>query len=109
MDLRLSLRFAQPVRAVSEPSFGQVAPSSVFGDDLVRWDTLRADPMPEIDIWFSARLLIDCHGQQARLEAARRLADFQLSGDHEAARDWARVHQAILVLMELPQQGTVRH
>jgi hypothetical protein len=63
----------------------------------------------EIDSWFSAKLLIECHGQEARAEAVRRLADFQLRGDHETARAWARIHQAILVLAELPRPGAVRH
>ncbi len=65
--------------------------------------------MGEIDIWFSARLLIECHGREARAEAVRRLADFQLGGDHEAARAWARIHQAILVLTKLPRQEMTQH
>jgi hypothetical protein len=68
-----------------------------------------SNAMGEIDIWFSASLLINCHGRGASVEAARRLANFQLDRDYEAARAWARIHQAILLLTELPQQGTARH
>jgi hypothetical protein len=61
--------------------------------------------MGEIDIWFSARLLIDCHGRDARLEAARRSVAYQAGGDDHTARTWARIHQAIVLLTELPVHG----
>jgi hypothetical protein len=65
--------------------------------------------MGEIDIWFSARLLIDCHGDAARIEAALRSADFELDGDHEAAEAWASIHQVIIALTEGPRQRTAWH
>ena len=67
--------------------------------------TCAKNEMVDIDIWFSARLLIDCHGAGAKLEAARRLSDFQAGGDHEGARTWARIHEAILLLTNLSDQG----
>jgi hypothetical protein len=65
--------------------------------------------MSEIDVWFSARLMIHCHGEQARIKAALRLADFQSHGDHEAARAWARIHQAIILLTQTPSKAPVLH
>ena len=51
--------------------------------------------MEEIDIWRTAKLLIDAHGDKAWLEAAQR-ADLAVEqGNAEAESVWKRVGRAV--------------
>jgi hypothetical protein len=55
--------------------------------------------MDEIDIWRAANLLIEQHGPQAILEAARRQVAMLENDDAEGAAVWARITLAISTLM----------
>jgi|AraplaMF_Col_mMF_1032025.scaffolds.fasta_scaffold00048_125 hypothetical protein len=65
--------------------------------------------MEEIDIWRSAKFLIDCHGQSALREAALRLGKCQAGLDFEGARNWARIHQAVAEWSAFPSRWTTYH
>jgi hypothetical protein len=43
-----------------------------------------------------ARMLIDAHGAQAELAAARRQAEAEKKGDAREAEDWKRIRAAIV-------------
>jgi hypothetical protein len=43
-----------------------------------------------------ARMLMDAHGAQAELAAARRQAEAQKKGDAREAEDWKRIRAAIV-------------
>lgn len=62
----------------------------------VRSSTKRdGRPLEEIDIWRTAKILIDAHGDNAWLEAAQR-ADLAIEqGNREAESVWKRVGRAI--------------
>jgi hypothetical protein len=44
-----------------------------------------------------ARMLMDAHGAQAELAAARRQAEAQKKGDAREAEDWKRIRAAIVL------------
>ena len=48
-----------------------------------------------IDIWRTARLLIDRHGDLATIEAARRADEMTAKGDMDGRRVWLDVLNAI--------------
>ena len=54
----------------------------------------------EIDIYRSAKLLIDQHGEDAPIFAAMRVDELFAAGDLEGSRVWRRVPRAIKVLTE---------
>ena len=58
--------------------------------------------MDEIDIWRTAKLLIDSHGDKAWLEAAQRATACEAKGDREAAANWRRI-QSALTTMQSPR------
>ena len=54
----------------------------------------------EIDIYRSAKLLIDQHGEDAPVFAAMRVDELFAGGDLDGSRAWKRVLRAIKVLTE---------
>lgn len=54
--------------------------------------------MEEIDIWRSAKLLLDQHGERAPEIAARRISELTMQGDREGAAVWGSILAAIAVL-----------
>lgn len=54
----------------------------------------------EIDIYRSAKLLIDQHGEDAPIFAAMRVDGLAAAGDLEGSGVWRRVLRAIKVLTE---------
>jgi hypothetical protein len=52
--------------------------------------------MDEIDIWRSAKLLMDEYGDGAELEAAKRAGSFVEAGDIEGGAVWVRIAHTIL-------------
>jgi hypothetical protein len=56
----------------------------------------------DLDIWRAANLLIQKHGADAELEAAKR-ADLMLDrGDYDGRLLWMRIRRAIEALQALP-------
>ncbi len=53
----------------------------------------------EIDIWRSARLLVDQHGADAPIRAAQRADELLAAGDVEGRAAWLRILGAIKELM----------
>lgn len=47
--------------------------------------------MDEIDVWRAAKLLVDMHGGDAAVGAARRLGELKSLQDHHGAAAWARI------------------
>jgi hypothetical protein len=63
----------------------------------------------DVDIWRTAKLLIDQYDDDAPIRAAQR-ADAQLSkGDMEGRRVWLRVLKAIEELEDVTGRGKSRH
>lgn len=54
--------------------------------------------MEEIDIWRTAKILIDAHGDGAELEAAMRADKALEDGYLDAVNVWKRVMASVLVL-----------
>jgi hypothetical protein len=55
-------------------------------------------PLTDLDIWRTAKILIDAHGENAPLEAAQR-ADWAIQdGNAEAESVWMRVLKAVEAL-----------
>lgn len=52
----------------------------------------------ELDIWRSAHLLIEKHGDEAELAAALRADELLARGDVDGERTWRRIRKAILKL-----------
>ena len=61
----------------------------------------------DLDIYRSARLLIDQHGQDAALEAARRADELRHKGDLDGQVTWLRIHEAVLELLKRGDGQTV--
>jgi hypothetical protein len=68
---------------------------------------LKKPPSLDIDIYRSANLLIQQHGENAEWEAAR-LGDLAIEkGDARGERVWLDVLKAIKVLMETEPSGPI--
>ena len=66
-------------------------------------------PTPsDLDIYRSAKLLIDQHGQDATHEAARRADALRDKGDLDGAATWLRIRVAVLELLK-PGDGETVH
>ena len=52
----------------------------------------------ELDIWRSAHLLIEKHGDEAELAAALRADELLARGDVEGEMVWRRIRKAIIEL-----------
>ena len=64
----------------------------------------RIQPLPaavmidELDIWRSAYLVIEKHGDGAELAASLRADELLANGDVEGERTWRRIYAAIVKL-----------
>ncbi len=66
--------------------------------------------IPDLDIYRSAKLLIDQHGQDALLEAALRADELLDQGDLDGQRVWMRIRAAVVELRGTqPDGGEVIH
>ena len=66
-------------------------------------------PMPsDLDIFRSAKLLIDQHGQDALIEAALKADELLDAGDLDGQATWLRIRKAVLELLQ-PGDGEVVH
>ncbi len=64
----------------------------------------------ELDVWRSAKLMIDYHGDQAEAKAVERSDEAVKAGDIIAFRTWKRVARAIRSLNKNePSQGEPQH
>ncbi len=64
----------------------------------------------DLDIYRSAKLLIDQHGDEAPIHAAMRADAFLDQGNLEGERVWIRIMQAIEELRrERPKDGDAMH
>ena len=62
----------------------------------------------DLDIYRSAKLLTDQHGQGATHEAARRADALRDKGDQDGQTTWMRIRKAVLELLK-PGDGEVVH
>ncbi len=66
--------------------------------------------IPDLDIYRSAKLLIDQHGDEASIEAAMRADEFLDQGNMDGQRVWMRIMQAIEELQrQRPNDGEAVH
>jgi len=63
--------------------------------------------LTDLDIYRSAKLLIDQHGPDTALEAARRADELRDKGDLDGQRAWMRIREAVLELLEPGDGETV--
>lgn len=63
--------------------------------------------MEEIDIWRTAKILIDAHGEGAALEAAQRADHAIEDGNPEAESAWKRILKAITELQQQAPSGAL--
>ena len=65
----------------------------------------------EIDIWRSAKLLIDQHGDEAAIHAARRVDELLEASDLDGYTVWKRVLKAVEELLDRgpPKEGARIH
>jgi hypothetical protein len=58
----------------------------------------RCETMEDIDIWRTAKLLVDHHGKDAEFEACQRADQALGHGDMAGWRTWKRVRDAVVIL-----------
>jgi hypothetical protein len=63
----------------------------------------------EIDVYRSAKPLIDQHGEDAPIHAAMRVDELSKAGDLEGAAVWKHILQAIDALRVKPKLGSAKH
>jgi hypothetical protein len=63
--------------------------------------------VPDIDIWRSARILVNNHGADATIVAAMRAAERINRGDAEGLAVWKRIMVAVDELLETTPTGPV--
>ena len=63
----------------------------------------------DLDVYRSAKLLIDQHGQDAKLEAARRADALRDMGDFDGQAVWLRIRKAVLDLLKPGDGGETVH
>ena len=66
--------------------------------------------MHPLDIWRTAKLLVDRHGDEAPGEARVRAMSLRQEGDEQGAVVWQRIHEAVVELQRtLRDPGEARH
>ncbi|MBT4701412.1 MAG: hypothetical protein HOB79_10085 [Rhodospirillaceae bacterium] len=63
--------------------------------------------MDNRDVWLSAKVLVDQHGDEATIHAAMRSDELLDAGDVDGAATWRRVIQAINELENTEPDGSV--
>jgi hypothetical protein len=61
----------------------------------------------DIDIWRSAKILVDRHGADAPTVTERRASEIIAKGDVEGLAAWKRIGAAIKELLETTPRGSV--
>lgn len=61
----------------------------------------------ELDIWRSAKLLVDRHGADAPITAAPRADELLAAGDTEGRSVWLRIFEAVKELLGTNSPGQV--
>ncbi len=61
----------------------------------------------ELDIWRSAKLLVDQHGGDAAIRAAQRADELLAAGDIEGRATWLRILAAVKELISTKLPGPV--
>jgi hypothetical protein len=61
--------------------------------------------MDDLDIWRAAKLLIDRHGDEARLVAGLRADEMAEQSDAAGATVWRLIRAAVLELQAPPAEG----
>jgi hypothetical protein len=56
----------------------------------------------DLDIYRSAKLLMNKHGDKAHEEALRRMENYRVKGDNDAMEIWQRLADAVQVLQVPP-------
>ena len=56
--------------------------------------------MQKIDIWRTAKLLLDRHGEDASIEASKRLEEMKTAGDKPGELLWSVICMAVGVLLQ---------
>ena len=64
--------------------------------------------MRDVDIYRSAKLLIEQHGQDALIEAAVRANELLDAGDFDGQAVWLQIREAVLELLK-PGDGETVH
>lgn len=63
-----------------------------------------------LDIWRSAKLLLDRHGEEAPGQARVRAMSLRQDGDEQGAAVWQRIHEAVVELQRtLRAPGEAQH
>ena len=61
----------------------------------------------ERDVWRAAKLLIDQHGEEARIHAAMRVDEMSDVGDLDGQAVWKAILKAVLELVNKEPDGSV--
>ncbi|MGI4795554.1 MAG: hypothetical protein ACRYG8_16060 [Janthinobacterium lividum] len=66
--------------------------------------------MHPLDIWRSAKLLLDRHGEEAPGQARVRPMSRRHEGDEQGSAVWQRIHEAVLELQQTSRDpGEAEH
>ena len=66
--------------------------------------------MHPLDIWRSAKLLLDRHGEEAPGQARVRAMSLRQEGDEQGGAVWQRIHDAVLELQRTARDpGEAEH
>ncbi len=73
-------------------------------------DINSAELTSDLDIFRTARMLINEHGEQASIEAAMRADELLAAGDLDGQAVWLRVLRAVKeLLQQKPERGQAIH
>ena len=61
----------------------------------------------ERDVWQAAKMLIDQHGDEAAVQAAKRVDEMCAVGDSEGQAVWAAIRKAVIELANKIPDGAV--
>ncbi len=64
--------------------------------------------IPDLDIWRSAKLLVDQHGDDAPIHAAMRIDELLDKGDLDGRAVWVRILKAVEELLSEERPERVR-
>jgi hypothetical protein len=71
-------------------------------------DPLGQKPVEDIDIWRTAKLLVNRHSKDAPIVAAQRCDELLDAGDLDGQRTWKRILAAIDELVREAPKGSER-
>jgi hypothetical protein len=85
------------------------SPSDVRSHVMFRFNSQETVALQEIDIWRTAKVLIDAHGESAWLEAAQRADHCLEAGNSNGATVWKQVLKAVEDLQRQKSVGDPLH